>query len=64
MFYPKEQAYTFFFFIAALLKPDFLTLSDIRRIGICLIGHQRRIISSIQSLRLQLHHIQQNGFQV
>lgn len=41
-----------------------LPLSDIRRIGICLIGHQRRIISSIQSLRLQLHHIQQNGFQV
>ena len=39
-------------------------LSDIRRIGICLIGHQRRIISSIQSLRLQLHHIQQSGFQV
>uniref|UniRef100_A0A3B5BC09 receptor protein-tyrosine kinase n=1 Tax=Stegastes partitus TaxID=144197 RepID=A0A3B5BC09_9TELE len=41
-----------------------LLLSDIRRIGVCLIGHQRRIISSIQSLRLQLHHIQQSGFQV
>ncbi|XP_032381246.1 ephrin type-A receptor 6 isoform X2 [Etheostoma spectabile] len=41
-----------------------MSLDDIRRIGICLIGHQRRIISSIQSLRLQLHHIQHSGFQV
>nr|XP_040060189.1 ephrin type-A receptor 6-like [Gasterosteus aculeatus aculeatus] len=41
-----------------------MSLDDIRRIGICLIGHQRRILSSIQSLRLQLHHIQQSGFQV
>ncbi|KAF3832760.1 hypothetical protein F7725_026425 [Dissostichus mawsoni] len=41
-----------------------MSIEDIRRIGICLIGHQRRIISSIQSLRLQLHHIQQSGFQV
>eukprot|EP00064_Thunnus_orientalis_P015446 superscaffoldBa00002862_g15498 len=40
-----------------------MSIDDIRRIGICLIGHQRRIISSIQSLRLQFHHIQQNGFQ-
>uniref|UniRef100_A0A8C5EZY9 Ephrin type-A receptor 6 n=1 Tax=Gouania willdenowi TaxID=441366 RepID=A0A8C5EZY9_GOUWI len=41
-----------------------MSIEDIRRIGVCLIGHQRRIISSIQSLRLQLHHIQQSGFQV
>ncbi|KAM9860983.1 ephrin type-A receptor 6-like [Aulostomus maculatus] len=41
-----------------------MSTDDIRRIGICLIGHQRRIISSIQSLRLQFHHIQQSGFQV
>ncbi|XP_056881618.1 ephrin type-A receptor 6-like [Takifugu flavidus] len=41
-----------------------MSMDDIRRIGICLLGHQRRIISSIQSLRLQLHHIQQSGFQV
>ncbi|XP_045888726.1 ephrin type-A receptor 6 isoform X1 [Micropterus dolomieu] len=41
-----------------------MSIDDIRRIGICLIGHQRRIISSVQSLRLQLHHIQQSGFQV
>uniref|UniRef100_A0A3Q2YKD9 receptor protein-tyrosine kinase n=1 Tax=Hippocampus comes TaxID=109280 RepID=A0A3Q2YKD9_HIPCM len=41
-----------------------MSVDDIRRIGICLIGHQRRIISSIQSLRLQFHHIQQSGFQV
>ncbi|KAM7424305.1 hypothetical protein PAMA_000576 [Pampus argenteus] len=41
-----------------------MSIDDIRRIGVCLIGHQRRIISSIQSLRLQFHHIQQSGFQV
>ncbi|XP_051918414.1 ephrin type-A receptor 6-like isoform X1 [Hippocampus zosterae] len=41
-----------------------MSADDIRRIGICLIGHQRRILSSIQSLRLQFHHIQQSGFQV
>ncbi|XP_061830730.1 ephrin type-A receptor 6-like isoform X1 [Nerophis lumbriciformis] len=41
-----------------------MSIDDIRRIGICLIGHQRRIISSIQSLRLQFHHIQHSGFQV
>ncbi|XP_061526145.1 ephrin type-A receptor 6-like isoform X3 [Phycodurus eques] len=41
-----------------------MSIDDIRRIGICLIGHQRRIISSIQSLRLQFHHIQHTGFQV
>uniref|UniRef100_A0A3Q2ZB67 Ephrin type-A receptor 6 n=1 Tax=Kryptolebias marmoratus TaxID=37003 RepID=A0A3Q2ZB67_KRYMA len=41
-----------------------MSIDDIKRIGVCLIGHQRRIISSIQSLRLQLHHIQQTGFQV
>ncbi|CAF99725.1 unnamed protein product, partial [Tetraodon nigroviridis] len=35
-----------------------MSIDDIRRIGICLLGHQRRILSSIQSLRLQLHHIQ------
>ncbi|KAM4593916.1 ephrin type-A receptor 6-like isoform 2-T2 [Odontesthes bonariensis] len=41
-----------------------MSIDDIKRIGVCLIGHQRRIISSIQSLRLQLHHIHQSGFQV
>ncbi|KAK5604605.1 Ephrin type-A receptor 6 [Crenichthys baileyi] len=40
-----------------------MSIEDIKRIGVCLIGHQRRIISSIQSLRLQLHHIHQSGFQ-
>jgi len=38
--------------------------SDVRRIGVSLIGHQRRIVSSIQALRLQFHQIQQNGFHV
>ncbi|CAL8362298.1 unnamed protein product [Gadus morhua 'NCC'] len=41
-----------------------MCIDDVRRIGVCLIGHQRRIVSSIQSLRLQLHHIHQSGFQV
>ncbi|XP_024911331.1 ephrin type-A receptor 6-like isoform X2 [Cynoglossus semilaevis] len=41
-----------------------MSIEDVKRIGISLIGHQRRIISSIQSLRLQFHHIQQSGFQV
>uniref|UniRef100_A0A8C1P613 receptor protein-tyrosine kinase n=1 Tax=Cyprinus carpio TaxID=7962 RepID=A0A8C1P613_CYPCA len=33
-------------------------------IGVSLIGHQRRIVSSIQALRLQFLHVQQNGFHV
>lgn len=48
------------FILLLLLLP----FRDVKRIGISLIGHQRRIISSIQSLRLQFHHIQQSGFQV
>lgn len=38
--------------------------SDVRRIGVSLIGHQRRIVSSIQALRLQFLHVQQSGFHV
>ncbi|GAA6091369.1 ephrin type-A receptor 6, partial [Tachysurus ichikawai] len=41
-----------------------MSIDDIRRIGVSLIGHQRRIVSSIQTLRLQLLHIQQSGFHV
>lgn len=37
---------------------------DVRRIGVELIGHQRRIISSVQTLRLQLLHEQEKGFHV
>ncbi|XP_035391002.1 ephrin type-A receptor 6 [Electrophorus electricus] len=37
---------------------------DVRGIGVSLIGHQRRIVSSIQTLRLQLLHVQQSGFHV
>uniref|UniRef100_A0A6I8SVK8 Ephrin type-A receptor 6 n=1 Tax=Xenopus tropicalis TaxID=8364 RepID=A0A6I8SVK8_XENTR len=41
-----------------------MTIDDIRRIGITLIGHQRRIVTSIQTLRLQIMHIQEKGFHV
>ena len=44
--------------------PLSLSLSDIRRIGVILIGHQRRIVSSIQTLRLHMMHIQEKGFHV
>ncbi|KAM9397488.1 ephrin type-A receptor 6-like [Salvelinus alpinus] len=39
-----------------------MSIEDIRRIGVSLIGHQRRIVSSIQSLRLQVLTIQHNVF--
>uniref|UniRef100_A0A8C2H724 Ephrin type-A receptor 6 n=1 Tax=Cyprinus carpio TaxID=7962 RepID=A0A8C2H724_CYPCA len=41
-----------------------MTIDDVRRIGVSLIGHQRRIVSSIQALRLQFLHVQQSGFHV
>ncbi|XP_023976190.1 ephrin type-A receptor 6 isoform X2 [Physeter macrocephalus] len=41
-----------------------MNIDDIRRIGVILIGHQRRIVSSIQTLRLHMMHIQEKGFHV
>ncbi|XP_041127621.1 ephrin type-A receptor 6-like [Polyodon spathula] len=41
-----------------------MSIDDVRRIGVTLIGHQRRIVSSIQTLRLQMMHLQENGFHV
>ncbi|KAG8590749.1 hypothetical protein GDO81_006881, partial [Engystomops pustulosus] len=41
-----------------------MSIDDIRRIGVTLIGHQRRIVSSIQTLRLQMMHLQEKGFHV
>nr|XP_023673328.1 ephrin type-A receptor 6-like [Paramormyrops kingsleyae] len=41
-----------------------MSIEDIRQIGVTLIGHQRRIVSSIQALRLQLLHVQEKGFHV
>ncbi|XP_066562105.1 ephrin type-A receptor 6 [Amia ocellicauda] len=41
-----------------------MSIDDVRRIGVTLIGHQRRIVSSIQTLRLQMLHIQEKGFHV
>ncbi|XP_030437391.1 ephrin type-A receptor 6 isoform X3 [Gopherus evgoodei] len=41
-----------------------MSIDDIRRIGVVLIGHQRRIVSSLQTLRLHMMHIQEKGFNV
>ncbi|KAK5601955.1 Ephrin type-A receptor 6 [Crenichthys baileyi] len=41
-----------------------MSVEDVRRIGVELIGHQRRIISSIQTLQFQLLHEQEKGFHV
>ncbi|XP_061782066.1 ephrin type-A receptor 6-like [Nerophis lumbriciformis] len=41
-----------------------MSIEDVRRTGVDLIGHQRRIISSIQSVHLQLLHEQEKGFHV
>ncbi|XP_077393806.1 ephrin type-A receptor 6-like isoform X1 [Festucalex cinctus] len=41
-----------------------MSIEDVRRIGVDLIGHQRRIISSVQALHLQLLHEQEKGFHV
>ncbi|KAA8588291.1 hypothetical protein FQN60_001485, partial [Etheostoma spectabile] len=41
-----------------------MSIEDVRRIGVDLIGHQRRITSSVQTLRHQLLHEQEKGFQV
>ncbi|XP_045910180.1 ephrin type-A receptor 6-like isoform X4 [Micropterus dolomieu] len=41
-----------------------MSIEDVRRIGVELIGHQRRISSSVQTLRLQLLHEQEKGFHV
>ncbi|XP_069053342.1 ephrin type-A receptor 6 [Lepisosteus oculatus] len=41
-----------------------MSIDDVRRIGVTLIGHQRRIVSSIQTLRLQILHMQEKGFHV
>ncbi|XP_034417083.1 ephrin type-A receptor 6 [Cyclopterus lumpus] len=41
-----------------------MSIEDVRRIGVELIGHQRRISSSVQTLGLQLLHEQEKGFHV
>ncbi|KAM9709734.1 ephrin type-A receptor 6-like [Menidia menidia] len=41
-----------------------MSIEDVRRIGVELIGHQRRIVSSVQTLHLQLLHEQDKGFHV
>ncbi|KAK7904925.1 hypothetical protein WMY93_017532 [Mugilogobius chulae] len=39
-----------------------MSIEDVRRVGVELIGHQRRIISSAQTLHLQLLHEHDKGF--
>ncbi|XP_035995409.1 ephrin type-A receptor 6 [Fundulus heteroclitus] len=41
-----------------------MSIEDVRRIGVELIGHQRRIVSSVQTLQFQLLHEQEKGFHV
>ncbi|XP_018584760.1 ephrin type-A receptor 6-like [Scleropages formosus] len=41
-----------------------MTIEDVRQVGVTLIGHQRRIVSSIQTLRLQLLQVHEEGFHV
>ncbi|XP_061579778.1 ephrin type-A receptor 6 [Cololabis saira] len=41
-----------------------MNIEDVRRTGVELIGHQRRIVSSAQTLHLQLLHEQEKGFHV
>ncbi|XP_072301214.1 ephrin type-A receptor 3 isoform X4 [Eucyclogobius newberryi] len=41
-----------------------MSIEDVRRVGVELIGHQRRIISSAQTLHLQLLHEHDKGFHV
>uniref|UniRef100_A0A8C5DXJ2 Ephrin type-A receptor 6 n=1 Tax=Gouania willdenowi TaxID=441366 RepID=A0A8C5DXJ2_GOUWI len=41
-----------------------MSIEDVRRIGVDLIGHQRRIVSSVQTLHLQLLHEHEKGFHV
>nr|XP_036857609.1 ephrin type-A receptor 6 isoform X3 [Manis javanica]XP_036857610.1 ephrin type-A receptor 6 isoform X3 [Manis javanica] len=63
----KMGQYTNNFMAAGFTTFDLISrmsIDDIRRIGVILIGHQRRIVSSIQTLRLHMMHIQEKGFHV
>ncbi|XP_072370013.1 ephrin type-A receptor 6 isoform X2 [Scyliorhinus torazame] len=63
----KMEQYKNNFMAAGLTTLDSVTrmsIDDVRRIGVTLIGHQRRIVSSIQTLRLHMFHIQEKGFHV
>eukprot|EP00062_Callorhinchus_milii_P001822 gi/632937389/ref/XP_007899447.1/ PREDICTED: ephrin type-A receptor 6 [Callorhinchus milii] len=63
----KMEQYKNNFMAAGFISLDAvtrMTIDDVRRIGVTLIGHQRRIVSSIQTLRLHMFHIQEKGFHV
>ncbi|XP_069745522.1 ephrin type-A receptor 6 [Narcine bancroftii] len=63
----KMDQYKNNFMAAGITTLDSVTrmnIDDVRRIGVTLIGHQRRIVSSIQTLRLHMFHIQEKGFHV
>ncbi|KAJ7320401.1 hypothetical protein JRQ81_019912, partial [Phrynocephalus forsythii] len=61
----KMGQYKTNFMVAGYTSMDLvsrMSIDDIRRIGVVLIGHQRRIVSSLQTLRLHMMHIQEKGF--
>ncbi|XP_072901688.1 ephrin type-A receptor 6 isoform X5 [Hemitrygon akajei] len=63
----KMDQYKNNFMAAGITTLDSVTrmsIDDVRRIGVTLIGHQRRIVSSIQTLRQHMFHIQEKGFHV
>ncbi|XP_063069144.1 ephrin type-A receptor 6-like [Engraulis encrasicolus] len=63
----KMSQYKSNFMVAGFTTLDSVTtmsIEDVRQIGVTLIGHQRRIVSSIQTLRLQLFEVQEKGFHV
>ncbi|XP_036398786.1 ephrin type-A receptor 7-like isoform X1 [Megalops cyprinoides] len=41
-----------------------MTAEDVMSLGIALVGHQRKIMCSIQSMRAQMRHLQGTGIQV
>ncbi|XP_048857190.1 ephrin type-A receptor 6-like isoform X1 [Brienomyrus brachyistius] len=63
----KMSQYKSYFLAAGYTTLDSvsrMTIEDVRQIGVTLIGHQRRIVSSIQTLRLQLLHVHDDAFHV
>ncbi|XP_032889027.1 ephrin type-A receptor 6 [Amblyraja radiata] len=63
----KMDQYKNSFMAAGITTLDSVTrmsIDDVRRIGVTLIGHQRRIVSSIQTLRLHMFHVQEKGYHV
>lgn len=45
-------------------KPALVFSSDVMSLGITLVGHQKKIMSSIQTMRAQMLHLHGTGIQV